>query len=225
MTPRAKRWLLFLVGGGINTGLTYGIYLGLSRVLGYQQAYFIAYVLGIVFSYLFNARVVFEQPWSWRGLFAYPLVYLAQYLLSAAALGAMVEWLHVPKLYAPLIVTAIMVPMTYVMSKVVLQFSAKTRTLPGEQPMKEERPLDSHPPLPTPACHRAWYEAMGLTIPVLLTVLAIWLPFGFAMAALIEVWSVLGLFKVALPFFLAGIHSPMQAQALRPLTIFPQALA
>lgn len=134
MTPRAKRWLLFLVGGGANTTLTYGVYLGLCRILSYQQAYFIAYVLGIVFSYLFNARIVFGTPLSWRGLFAYPLVYLAQYLLSACALGAMVEWLHVSKLYAPLIVMTIMVPLTYVMSKVVLQFMARTGTPPEKNP-------------------------------------------------------------------------------------------
>lgn len=130
MRPRAKRWLLFLVGGGLNTSLTYGLYLGLCRFLDYQAAYFIAYVLGIVFSYLFNARLVFGQAWSWRGLFAYPLVYLVQYLLSAGALGVMVEWLHIPKLYAPLVVTAAMIPVTYVMSKVVLQVTAKTRAQP-----------------------------------------------------------------------------------------------
>jgi putative flippase GtrA len=134
VTPRAKRWLLFLIGGGLNTGLTYGVYLGLCPVLHYQQAYFFAYVLGIVFSYLFNARIVFGTPLSWRGLFAYPLVYLAQYLLSAAALGAVVELLHIPKLYAPLVVAAIMVPLTYAMSKVVLQFAGKTGTRPESKP-------------------------------------------------------------------------------------------
>lgn len=134
MRPRTKRWLLFLVGGGLNTGLTYGVYLGLCRLLGYQTAYFIAYVLGIVFSYLFNARLVFGQAWSWRGLFAYPLVYLVQYLLSAGALGLLVEWLHMPKLYAPLVVTAAMVPVTYVMSKLVLQVTANARQRPESNP-------------------------------------------------------------------------------------------
>lgn len=73
--------------------------------------------------------------------------------------------------------------------------------------------------------HQAWRTPVALTVPVILTVLAIWLPFGFSMTALIEGWGVLGVFNVDHLFFLTSIGSPMQAQALRPLTIFPQALA
>lgn len=91
--------------------------------------------------------------------------------------------------------------------------------------MKEAKGTIGHAWPPQPATGHDWREAAGLSLPVLLTVLAIWLPFGFAMTAVIEGWSVLGFFNIDHPFFLASIHSPMQAQALRPLTIFPQALA
>lgn len=72
---------------------------------------------------------------------------------------------------------------------------------------------------------RRWGVSVALMVPVVLTVLAIWIPFGFSMTALIEGWSVLGVFTDQHFFFLTGVGSPMQAQALRPLTIFPQALA
>jgi hypothetical protein len=91
--------------------------------------------------------------------------------------------------------------------------------------MKEEGIEIGHAWQPQPAGGRSWLGAAGLSVPVLVTVLAIWLPFGFAMTAVIEGWGVLGLFNIDHPFFLASIHSPMQVQALRPLTIFPQALA
>jgi hypothetical protein len=70
-----------------------------------------------------------------------------------------------------------------------------------------------------------WAEPVALLLPVMLTVLAIWLPFGFSMTALIEGWSVLGAFTGHHLFFLTTIGSPIPAQALRPLTILPQAVA
>jgi putative flippase GtrA len=78
-----RRWVSFLVGGCLNTLLTYGIYLLLNMYMSYQKSYVIAYISGIVFSYLFNAQVVFNVKKSWKGLMAYPLVYLFQYVLGA----------------------------------------------------------------------------------------------------------------------------------------------
>lgn len=130
VTPRTRRWLLFLFVGGTNTVVSYGIYLALNLIWSYQSAYLVSYVLGICLSYLLNSRFVFRIPLSWRGIFAYPLVYLIQYLASAAALGTLVEVLHVHKSFAPLIVTAIMIPLTYSMSRLVLQLAHKTNSRP-----------------------------------------------------------------------------------------------
>lgn len=121
MGPKAQRWLRFVVGGGINTGFTYLAYLGLNTLLPYQVAYLIAYAVGIVFSYGFNARVVFHVPLSWRGLFSYPIVYVVQYGLSALLLGGLVEHLHIAESLAPLVITIALIPLTFVLSKLVLE--------------------------------------------------------------------------------------------------------
>lgn len=63
------------------------------------------------------------------------------------------------------------------------------------------------------------------TLPSALLVFALWLPFGFALTGLIEEWGVLGLFTTQGLFFIADPSSPLAAHALRPLTIFPQAVA
>jgi putative flippase GtrA len=68
--PSSKRWLRFLLGGGINTAFSYAVYLALNTIMTYQFAYFIAYTLGVVFAYWFNSGVVFRVPQSWKGLFA-----------------------------------------------------------------------------------------------------------------------------------------------------------
>ena len=124
---RNRRWLRFLVGGGINTAFTYGVYLLLNQFLGYQAAYLLAYAAGIVFSYWFNAAVVFRIPLSWKGLAAYPLVYIIQYGVSASLLGGLVGFFKVNENFAPLIITAIMVPVTYLMSKLILSSTDTTK--------------------------------------------------------------------------------------------------
>lgn len=53
----------------------------------------------------------------------------------------------------------------------------------------------------------------------------LWLPFGFRLGALIEEWQVLSLFAAHGLFFVADRDSLMAVHALRPLTIFPHALA
>ena len=58
-----------------------------------------------------------------------------------------------------------------------------------------------------------------------IVVLLIWLPFGFTLIGLIEEWNVLGLFSNNALFFVADVNSLMSAQAGRPLTIFPHAIA
>lgn len=118
---RTGRWLRFFLGGGANTAFTYTVYVALNSMLAYQFAYFIAYALGIGFSYWFNAKFVFRVPLSLRGLVSYPVVYLAQYVLSALLLGILVEGVGIEETFAPLLVTVALVPITYLLSRTVLK--------------------------------------------------------------------------------------------------------
>lgn len=120
ISPKIQRWLRFIIGGGINTGFTYLVYICMNKFASYQVAYLFAYILGIVFSYWFNARFVFHVPLSWKGLLSYPLVYLVQYLISALLLASAVEYLGINKYIAPLAITLITLPLTYCMSKLLL---------------------------------------------------------------------------------------------------------
>lgn len=123
-----RRWVSFLIGGGLNTLLTYGIYLLLNMYMSYQKSYVIAYVSGIIFSYLFNAHVVFNVKKSWKGLMAYPLVYLLQYILGALLLSLMVEKLGIPEELAPLLIIVLLLPVTYLLSKTILKATHQPKT-------------------------------------------------------------------------------------------------
>lgn len=117
---RLRRIAGFVIGGALNTGVTYLIYLALHQVLRYQLAYLLAYAAGITFSYVFNSVVVFLRPMSWRGMLAFPAVYVVQYLVSAGVLALIVEGFGVPAWWAPLLVSALMVPLTYLLARYVL---------------------------------------------------------------------------------------------------------
>ncbi|MGF6329461.1 putative flippase GtrA [Pseudomonas sp. BS3782 TE3695] len=109
--------LKFVIGGGINTAFTYGLYFGLQVVMPYQVAYALAFATGIVFSYWFNATIVFKTPVSWKGFFSFPLVYLVQYLLSAVLLSVFVERMGIPQSVAPLVVIIVTIPITFVLTR------------------------------------------------------------------------------------------------------------
>jgi len=123
---KIKQWIRFLVGGGINTAFTYGIYLILMLFVHYQIAYLIAYIVGVVFAYWFNAVIVFKVSLSWKGLFSYPIIYIIQYTISAFLLNIFVETLQIDKTFAPLMIIIIMIPLTYVLNKYVLLISSPT---------------------------------------------------------------------------------------------------
>ena len=115
----------FVIGGGINTAFTYCLYFGLQVILQYQVAYALAFATGIVFSYWFNAMIVFKTPISWKGFFSFPLVYLIQYLLSAGLLSVLVERLAIPQNIAPLFVIFLTIPITFVLTRWFLRRASK----------------------------------------------------------------------------------------------------
>ncbi|RAP37476.1 hypothetical protein B1207_04695 [Legionella quinlivanii] len=122
-----KRWLLFGLGGGLTTSFTYLIYLSLNHLIDYQWAYFIGYFLGVLLAYWFNTVIVFKAELHWKGLFTYPLIYVLQYLISAALLGTLVEHFNISQQLAPLLVIAAMVPLTYYLNKLIIGLPNKRK--------------------------------------------------------------------------------------------------
>ncbi len=129
-----RQALGFVVAGGINTVVSYACYLALLRVLGHQPAYAVAYVLGIGVSYVLNARFVFRsKPRLGRAL-AFPLVYLAQWVIGAALLEILVR-AGIDKRLAPLVVIAVTLPLSFVFVRRILADRQRAaEVLPGRNP-------------------------------------------------------------------------------------------
>jgi putative flippase GtrA len=109
----------FLVSGGFNTALTYVIYLVALHWLDYTWSYSLAYGIGILLAFVLNKTYVFKTDRGWKSMVLFPLVYLAQYLISLGVLHVWVERLQWPAELAPLIAIAISLPVTFVLSRLV----------------------------------------------------------------------------------------------------------
>ena len=122
-----RSFAIFVLGGVLNTTFSYTIYLIASDFLSYRIAYFLSYLAGILFSYFFNCIFVFKKNVGLKSFFAFPLVYLTQYFIGAILLDGLILGLGITSKYAPLVITALMLPITFLMSKLVLNKTAKNR--------------------------------------------------------------------------------------------------
>jgi putative flippase GtrA len=111
------RYLFF---GGLNTALTYAIYLACLYLMAYRMAYTASFVSGILISYFFNAQFVFRKGLRVTKALQFALVYLAQYFVGLGLLFILVEVAHLNKLFAPVLLIALIVPTNFWLSRRVL---------------------------------------------------------------------------------------------------------
>lgn len=117
----------FLAGGALNTGSTFVLYWLLLLVVEYRIAYAISFVAGILLSYVINTRFVFRARHSMRKVVLFPLVYLAGYLAGALVLQLSVAHFGVDARVAPLISVCATLPLTYILSKLVLTWERTSK--------------------------------------------------------------------------------------------------
>ena len=119
-----KKFSHFVVMGGVNTLLSYGVYVAALQITSYQVAYSISYFLGILISYYLNTVFVFKSSFSLVKAFKYPVVYVVQYLLGVFLLVVLVEWLGVDAYFAPIAVIVLTIPVTYYLSRKIIEGSS-----------------------------------------------------------------------------------------------------
>ncbi len=116
-----KQFLKFLVVGCANTGLGLIVYWILNVFIDYQLAYALAYIAGIVFSYVLNAKWVFNANLHWKTFVIFPLVYVVQLLLNMFLLHIFVERFGWSETWAPIVVIILSIPVTFLLSKFILE--------------------------------------------------------------------------------------------------------
>lgn len=107
----------YVVVGGVNTAVTYTAYLALLLVVPYGWAYTIAFVGGVGIAYLLQSRYVFGAAATWRTFFAFPLVYVVQYVVGGLALRGLVETGVMSREFALFAVLLVTVPIGFLLSR------------------------------------------------------------------------------------------------------------
>lgn len=109
----------FGIVGGINTGISFGIYFVL---INYTHIYYvicsaIAYVLGIFSSYMLNSVFVFKQDLKAKFGFKFSMVYLSSLFINMVLLYFIVEIVGFHKLFGQIITTGIVMVYNYLLIK------------------------------------------------------------------------------------------------------------
>jgi putative flippase GtrA len=107
----------FLLSGGANTVLTYGLYLVLIRLLPYQISYTIAFVVGVALAYFLNRFFVFQSKGKFGTALLFPMIYGAQYFVNLLIIFYWVEILGYSELFAPVVACGIVVPLNFIGSR------------------------------------------------------------------------------------------------------------
>ena len=116
----AGEFVRFLIMGGANTLVAYAIYLLLLNWIRYEIAYAIGYGFGIVLAYALSAAFVFRKPLSRRSAVRFPLVYVAQFLVSLGLLRIAVEIFSMPEWIAFGFTVVATIPVTFLLTRWVL---------------------------------------------------------------------------------------------------------
>lgn len=112
-----KQMFGFAGSGLISTLIMFGLYLILNKLINYQYAYLISYIISVIALYFMNIWV-FNKSISLKNLFEFPLIYLLQYLVGAASLELIVR-LGFSVTFAPLLIVIILLPVTFILNRML----------------------------------------------------------------------------------------------------------
>ena len=115
------RFLRFVIIGGLNTLITYLLYLIFLGLVDYRVAFTISFIFGVFIAYFLNSLIVFKVTFSWKKLLQYPIIYLVQYSLALILLNLEVELMSIDQVIAPLINVALLLPVTFLLNRYILQ--------------------------------------------------------------------------------------------------------
>lgn len=111
----------FVIAGASTTLFSYALYAALLYLgMAAGPAYVIAYVAGIGWAFVVNSRWVFRTPMTLGRLLKFPAVYVVQAAASFALFHLFHGILGIHELAVPLLIAAILIPLTYLISRYIL---------------------------------------------------------------------------------------------------------
>ncbi|MER6052414.1 GtrA family protein [Streptomyces sp. BHT-5-2] len=111
----------FTAVGVVNTATFYACYLPLHRLLPYFAAYTAGFVLSLVGSFFLNTYFTYRTRPTWRKFLLFPLTQVTNYAVQSAGLVALVSWLGMDSVAAPLAAALLALPVTFLVSRRILR--------------------------------------------------------------------------------------------------------
>ena len=115
------RFVRFLLTGGLNTAVTYGVYLLLLGPIGYRWAYVASFVFGIGLSYAMLRWFVFQNAGRKHAWAMVAATQVGQFVVGLAVVELWAGVLGWPKALAALASVAVCVPLTYAVHRWVFR--------------------------------------------------------------------------------------------------------
>jgi putative flippase GtrA len=119
---------VFVAVGLSNTALTYLTYLGLLQLMHYRWAYTGAFIVGLLYTGLLNIRVTFAHHPTLAAWIVFAAYYTFYWVFSLALLHLLVEGLLIDERYGPLLLLPIVVPMNFVITRLIVHRFARARS-------------------------------------------------------------------------------------------------
>ena len=111
----------FLIFGGINTVIGYGLFalfeLFLGKYIGYLGSLYVSYALATILAFYLHRRFTFRASTSGKvvvDFLRFQSVYLVSLLVNTAALPLLVEWFGLKPLVAQAVIVVITTAISYV---------------------------------------------------------------------------------------------------------------
>ena len=132
MRPQFWQIVRFGLVGVVNTGTFYVLYLVFHPHLPYFAAFTLAFLVSMVGSFFMNTYFTYRTRPTWRKFLLFPLPNITNYLVQSGGVVALVEWLKVNDKIAPLLAAVVAIPITFVLSKLVLTSRDSDRSVSTE---------------------------------------------------------------------------------------------
>lgn len=111
----------FLIFGGINTVIGYGLFalfeLFLGKYIGYLGSLYVSYALATILAFYLHRRFTFRASTSGKvvvDFLRFQSVYVVSLLVNTAALPLLVEWFGLKPLVAQAVIVVITTAISYV---------------------------------------------------------------------------------------------------------------
>ncbi|MER5642614.1 GtrA family protein [Kitasatospora sp. NPDC002227] len=120
MRPQFWQLVRFGLVGLVNTANSFVLFAIFDHLMPYFAAFTLSFLLAMVGSFFLNCRFTYRTPPTWKKFALFPIPNITNYLVQSGGMVALVQWWHFNHILALLLVSVVAIPVTFVLSKLVL---------------------------------------------------------------------------------------------------------